>query len=55
MKLIQFFLFNYSFFDYKYNIEGYTGQDYDSPYRIIYLISALILAFVLSILLRKMK
>lgn len=39
---------NYSFFDYKYNIEGYSGQDYDGAARWWYL--ALSVAAILVLL-----
>lgn len=45
----------YHFFDYKYNIEGYSGQDFDSPARLIFTISAVILITALLILFRKPK
>ena len=44
---------NYNFFDYKYNIEGYTGQHFGSIYQYIYLGISIILLVVLLILLRK--
>lgn len=45
----------YSFFDYKNNIEGYAGQDYDSIGRWIYIIGTVILLFILLIVFRKAK
>ena len=44
---------NYNFFDYKYNISGYTGQDYGSVAQYLYLIISLILMIGLLIILRK--
>ena len=44
---------NYSFFDYKYNIEGYHGQDFGSFPQYLYLIVSVILLVILLILLRK--
>ena len=44
---------NYNFFDYKYNIEGYTGQHFGSVYQYIYLGISIVLLVVLLILLRK--
>lgn len=44
---------NYSFFDYKYNIENYTGQDYGSIAQYVYLIISVILIVALLIILRK--
>ena len=44
---------NYNFFDYKYNIEGYTGQHFGSIYQYIYLGISIVLLVVLLILLRK--
>ena len=46
---------NYGFFDYKYNIPGYSGQDYDGYGRMIYLLISLFALFLLLILLRKTK
>ncbi len=43
---------NYNFFDYKYNIIGYTGQDYGSIAQYIYLIISIILLIILLIILR---
>ena len=40
----------YHFFDYKYLIPGYSGQDYDGPGRWIYLGVSLFLVIVLTIL-----
>ena len=44
---------NYNFFDYKYNIEGYTGQDYTRYTQNLYLIISFILMVLLLVLLRK--
>ncbi len=44
---------NYNFFDYKYNISNYTGQDYGSFPQYLYLIISVILLFILLIILRK--
>lgn len=44
---------NYNFFDYKYNISGYTGQDYGGIAQRVYLIISIILMVVLLIYLRK--
>ena len=44
---------DYNFFDYKYNIPGYNGQDYGSFPQYLYLIISVILLIVLLILLRK--
>jgi len=45
----------YHFFDYKYNIDGYHGQDFDSPYRLIFTVVALVSAFLIAYLCRKEK
>ena len=44
---------DYNFFDYKYNILGYTGQDYGGIAQYIYLAISIILLIVLLIALRK--
>ena len=44
---------NYGFFDYKYNIEGYNGQDYGGSGRLIYFIAALVIVTILLIVFRK--
>ncbi len=44
---------NYNFFEYKYNIENYHGQDYGSFAQYFYLIISIILIIVLLIILRK--
>ena len=46
---------NYNFFDYKYNIEGYTGQDFGSFPQYLYLILSIILLSILLISLRKLN
>lgn len=45
----------YSFFDYKGDIVGYAGQDYDGIGRYVYLIASVVLLFGLLFLLRKAK
>lgn len=45
---------NYGFFDYKYNIEGYAGGDFDR-YRLVYLIFCVIVIPLLAFILRKTK
>lgn len=44
---------NYNFFDYKYNISGYTGQDYGGFAQRLYLIISIILLIILLITFRK--
>ena len=44
---------DYNFFEYKYNITGYTGQDYGGLAQKVYLIVSVILMVTLLILLRK--
>jgi len=46
---------NYSFFDYKYNIEGYSGQDYSGIMRWVYLWGSVITIILLLVLLRKIS
>ena len=46
---------NYRFFDYKYNIDGYHGQDYMSPIQYIMCGISLLIVIVLLILLRKVS
>ncbi len=46
---------NYHFFDYKYNIPGYTGQDHGSIAQYLYLIISLIITVILLIHLRKIS
>ena len=43
----------YNFFDYKYNIEGYTGQDFGGFAQYLYLGISVVLLVILLILLRK--
>lgn len=45
----------YHFFDYKYNIEGYSGQDYDGAGRWLYLIFALVSIAILLVIFRNAK
>ena len=44
---------DYNFFDYKYNITGYNGQDYGSFPQYLYLIISAVLLIILLIKLRK--
>lgn len=44
---------NYHFFDYKYNIVGYHGQDYGGIAQTMYLIISIVFLFVFLFLLRK--
>lgn len=44
---------DYNFFDYKYNIVGYNGQDYGGFAQYLYLIISVILLIILLTLLRK--
>ena len=44
---------DYSFFDYKYNIVGYNGQDYGGFAQYLYLIISAILLVILLIIFRK--
>ena len=44
---------NYHFFDYKYNIQGYNGQDYGGLAQYLYLIISVVLLIILLIYLRK--
>ena len=44
---------DYNFFDYKYNITGYSGQDFGSFPQYLYLILSVIIIVVLLIVLRK--
>ena len=46
---------DYSFFDYKYNISGYNGQDYGGFPQHLYLIISIVLIFILLIILRKLS
>ena len=45
----------YHFFDYKYNIIGYTGEDYGGLAQYLYLIISFVLLIILLFLLRKSK
>ena len=44
---------NYNFFDYKYNIEGYNGQDFGGFPQYLYLIISIIILSILLFSLRK--
>jgi len=44
---------DYCFFEYKYNIPGYTGQDYGGAAQYVYLIISVILLAVTLTALRK--
>ena len=44
---------NYNFFDYKYNIVGYNGQDFLGLAQYVYLIISIVLLIILLIILRK--
>ena len=44
---------DYSFFDYKYNILGYTGQDFGSVAQFVYLTISIILLVILLLALKK--
>ncbi len=44
---------DYNFFDYKYNIAGYTGQDYGGLAQNLYLVISLVLMVTILFLLRK--
>jgi len=44
---------DYNYFDYKYNISGYTGQDYGAFPQYLYLIISFVLLIILLILLRR--
>ena len=46
---------DYNFFDYKYNIAGYNGQDYGSIAQRLYLVISIILLIVLLFSFRKLK
>ena len=45
---------DYSFFDYKYNITGYSGQDYGGPAQWIYLALSAFLLVTLLVILKKL-
>ena len=49
------FIGNYNFFEYKYNISGYNGQDYGGLPQYIYLIISLFLLITLLFYLRNSK
>ena len=53
--VVKMFRGNYNFFDYKYNITGYTGQDYGGIAQYVYLIVSIILMTTLLISLRKYR
>jgi len=44
---------NYNFFDYKYNIVGYNGEDFGSVMQYVYLFASIVLVIVLLILFHK--
>ena len=44
---------NYGFFDYKYNIAGYNGQDFGGFPQYFYLFSSIVLIIILLVILRK--
>lgn len=44
---------NYNFFDYKYNIQGYNGQDYGGIAQYVYLVISIVLLVFLLFKLRK--
>ena len=44
---------NYGFFDYKYNISGYSGQDYGGLAQYVYLAISVVVLAGLLIALRK--
>ena len=44
---------DYNFFDYKFNIPGYTGQDYGGLAQYLYLAISAVLLVVLLVALRK--
>ena len=50
-----FFTGDYSFFEYKYNIKGYDGQDFGGPPQYIYLAVSFVLMVVLLCILRKLS
>ena len=39
---------SYNFFDYKYNIEGYSGQDFGGPAQWLYLAISAVIMILLS-------
>lgn len=46
---------DYNFFDYKYHIANYSGQDFDGPARTFYLVFSVVTILILLILLRNNK
>jgi len=46
---------NYNFFDYKYNIEGYNGQDFGGLAQYLYLAMSIVLIVILLIFLRNIS
>ena len=44
---------SYNFFDYKYNIEGYSGQDFGGPAQWLYLAISAVIMILLLYFLRK--
>ena len=44
---------DYGFFDYKYNIAGYAGQDFDNGMRYVYMVFCLVMIPLLVFLFRK--
>ena len=46
---------DYGFFDYKYNIPGYEGQDYGGTAQYVYLSVALVIIFAASFALRNIR
>ena len=51
--VVKVFKGNYHFFDYKYNIIGYYGQDFGSIMQYLYLIISIVLIITLLFFLRK--
>ena len=43
------------FFDYKYSIPGYNGQDFDGPARFVYMIMSIVLIAILVTFFRRAK
>ena len=50
---VRVFKGNYNFFEYKYNIVGYNGQDYGGLAQHLYLAISIILLIILLVLFRK--
>ena len=46
---------NYNFFDYKYNIKGYNGQDFGSIGQYIFLLTSIVLLIILLFIFRKLN